>query len=342
MNNRLLIVLLYPFALLYSLGSEIRNYLFRIGYWKRFEFGVTTISVGNLTVGGTGKTPMIEYLIRLLKNKKIVTLSRGYKRKTKGFRLATRAEDNAETLGDEPAQFFEKFQDIHVAVGEERAIAIPFILAELPDTACILLDDAYQHLTVKPKLNILLSDYNRPFYNDYVLPAGLLRERRKHADRADIIVTTKCPDELLVQEINEIEQNIKRYNSNALLAFSKIVYAQPINKTGNSTLERVVSFSGLANDAPFVAELNANYQLLNHHRFKDHHDFTDDELKTLASEAKQKNAVLLTTEKDYMRIKDRIQLLEGVDLFVLPIHIEFIKAGNEFDAQILNALEASL
>jgi len=166
--------ILFPVVPIYYFVTWLRNVLYESGVFKSESYNFPVICVGNLSVGGTGKTPMIEYLIRLLKNEnKIATLSRGYKRSTEGFYLADSNAD-ARTLGDEPFQFFNKFESVMVTVGEARAMAIPFILAEKPETDIILLDDAYQHRSVKPSFSILLSDYSRPFYNDFVLPAGRL------------------------------------------------------------------------------------------------------------------------------------------------------------------------
>ena len=190
----LLRILLFPFSWLYYLITQIRNRLYDRGLKPSVKFELPVICVGNLTVGGTGKTPMIEHLIRLLQNRfKVATLSRGYGRATKGIRIAGPSE-NASTIGDEPFQFYTKFgKRITVAVGEERALAIPTILQECSDTQIILLDDGFQHRKVSPGFSILLTDYHRPFYNDFLLPSGRLRESRWGAERADVIVVTKCP-----------------------------------------------------------------------------------------------------------------------------------------------------
>ncbi|MCL4162822.1 UNVERIFIED_CONTAM: hypothetical protein GTU68_021639, partial [Idotea baltica] len=199
------------------------------------DFDRFVISVGNLTVGGTGKTPFVELLIRALESKyNIAVLSRGYKRKTKGFRLANE-NDNASSLGDEPFQYYVKYgKKSMVVVGEDRALAIQKIISHNPPNEIVILDDAYQHRRVKPQLNILLNDFNRPFYKDYVLPAGRLRESRKHANRADIIIVTKCPKGLNSMEMEGIERQIKRYSQPQVpIFFTGIKYLKPQRLFGN-------------------------------------------------------------------------------------------------------------
>ena len=203
--------LLYPFTLLYGTITDFRNHLYNMGQRPSIQFDTNVINVGNLTVGGTGKTPHVEYLIRLLHSQyKVATLSRGYGRKTKGFILAN-DEATAESIGDEPLQFYKKFKnECVVSVGEERALAIPHILTEHPETQVVLLDDAYQHRAVTPSFNILLTDYNRLFYQDYPFPSGRLRERRKGAKRANAVIVTKCPDDLSSSAQQAIEQQIRK------------------------------------------------------------------------------------------------------------------------------------
>src|SRR4051812_38727618 len=186
-------LLLYPFAVLYNLVTRLRNHLYDIGHKPAFQFETPVITIGNLNVGGSGKTPMVEYLVELLKKDfKVATLSRGYRRETKGYRTATDS-DTVRHIGDEPMQLFRKFgKDINVIVGEDRVFAIPNILHDFPETNVILLDDALQHRSVRARLSILVTEYSHPFYNDFVLPFGRLREARRGASRSDIVVVTKC------------------------------------------------------------------------------------------------------------------------------------------------------
>lgn len=333
-------ILLFPFTLLYDVITRFRNHLYDTGYKRSFSFETKIIAVGNLSVGGTGKTPLVEYIIRLLKDKRIVTLSRGYGRKTSGFRLAENS-DSPKTIGDEPYQFFCKFKDIAVAVGEERALAIPFILAELPETEVILLDDAYQHRQVNPNLNILLTDYNKPFYNDYVLPSGRLRESRKGASRADVVVVTKCPEKV---NYNVVEETIRNYNKHAHVAFSTIRYLEPRSISGSKPLSHnIFLFSGIANPDPLKKYLAATYNLIGFHRFKDHHGYSVNDLKNVTENLNSidlEDKSLITTEKDMVKLRPLLQEadLQDISIFYLPIETVFIKGGERFDEMVLGSL----
>lgn len=223
-------ILLYPLSVLYDAVTRFRNHLYNIRYKPRIHFETMVISVGNLAVGGTGKTPMVEYLIQLLKDQyKLATLSRGYGRKTKGFHFLNQ-EDTAEKVGDEPLQFFKKFgTEVVITVGEERALAIPEILFHHEETEIILLDDAFQHRKVDRDLNILLTAYASPFFADIILPAGRLREARKEAARADMVVVTKCPENLSETEQQHFKTRIKQYTVPEVpIFFSSIKYEVPV------------------------------------------------------------------------------------------------------------------
>ncbi|HWA32656.1 MAG TPA: tetraacyldisaccharide 4'-kinase, partial [Cyclobacteriaceae bacterium] len=205
-------LLLYPFAALYNLATTVRNYLYDIGHKPSFEFDTPVIAIGNLNVGGSGKTPMVEYLVSLLKEHyKVATLSRGYRRETKGYRIATES-DTVRQIGDEPMQLFRKFgKEVNVVVGEDRVLAIPNILQEFPETNVIVLDDALQHRSVRARLSILVTDCAHPFYDDFVLPFGRLRESRRGAKRSDIIVVSKCPGDIVYEKRRAMTQSIQRY-----------------------------------------------------------------------------------------------------------------------------------
>ena len=339
-------ILLSPFSFLYLFITSFRNHLYNIGYTRSFKFDTKVIAVGNLTVGGTGKTPHIEYLIRLLKDSyKIATLSRGYGRKTKGILIAD-AKANANSLGDEPMQFYKKFSpDVIVAVGEERALAIPTILFEKPDTQVILLDDAYQHRKVTPDVNILLTDYNRPFYRDSILPGGRLRESRNGAKRANTIIVSKCPDNLTEQEKEEITRQIKKYSNTVPIFFTGIIYKEPFpvfDKKVDS-IKKVILFSGIAKAGGLKAEVESNYELLKFFEYSDHHDYSASDLKKMAdyySSEKQEGLVVLTTEKDMVKIISHPDksIIENLPLYYLPIEIFFLKDKEKFDNLILNSL----
>jgi tetraacyldisaccharide 4'-kinase len=224
----LLRILLFPITIIYWMVTALRNHLFDINYSRSFQFEPHVINIGNLSVGGSGKTPTVEYLIRLLKDKYVLaTLSRGYRRTTKGFRLADQ-NDNYLSIGDEPFQYYSKFgHQVSVAVGEDRALAIPSILLERDNTQVILLDDAYQHRTVKPDLNILLTEFKKPFTSDYVLPSGRLRESRNGARRADIVLVTKCPEYVDASVQERLAQEIRKYSGPEVpVFFTRIRSAQ--------------------------------------------------------------------------------------------------------------------
>lgn len=339
-------LLLFPFAVLYDFATRFRNYLYHVGYKRSFEFETRVVAVGNLTVGGTGKTPMVEYLIRLLKDQyKIATLSRGYGRKTKGFKIASN-EDDAKSIGDEPYQFFNKHKDVVVAVGEERAVAIPFILAERPDTDLILLDDAYQHRPVKPNFNILLSSFQRPFYKDYVLPSGRLREARKGASRADVVVLTKCPQGTDLETMAQMKLEVSKYTK-APVFFAGIDYGEltPVySKNGVPTLN-VILFSGLATSELFSKYVRSKYNVIEEVVFGDHHAYTPQDISKLISLREQhqdKNMCFVTSEKDMVKLlANDIQLnFSNYPVFYIPIETKFLKDGKEFDELVLENLES--
>ncbi len=335
--------LLFPFTLIYDMVTRVRNYLFDSGYKRSFKFEANVIGVGNITVGGTGKSPMVEYLIRLLSSQySIATLSRGYGRSTKGFKI-TDEDDNAITVGDEPYQFYNKFKDITVAVGEERAVAIPFIIAEKnPDI--IILDDAFQHRYVEPSFNIMLTDYSRLFYNDYVLPSGRLREARKGADRADVIVVTKCPDNISENEMDAIEKQILTYAPNSIVTFSGIRYlpAEPV--FGNSKFsENIILFSGIANNKHLMEYLSTNFALMDEYFFPDHHGYTKKDLQSIEERFQRMpmaDKCLLTTEKDMIKLLNSTlgSTIEHLPVFYIPIETYFIRNGKTFDEKVLKSI----
>jgi tetraacyldisaccharide 4'-kinase len=336
--------LLFPFAILFDAITSVRNQLYELGFKPSARFDLPLISVGNLAVGGTGKSPMIEHLIRLLKDRfRIATLSRGYGRATKGFRLANQS-DNASTLGDEPFQFFKKFEtQVCVAVGEERAMAIPNLLDLCPDIQVILLDDAYQHRRVAPSFQILLTDYNKPFYRDFLLPVGSLRESRHGAERADVIVVTKCPPELSEDEMMEIETEIRK-NSNKPIFFTTVRYGNIIS-FGSAVLnglpERIVLVSGIASAKPMASFISSGYKIVRHFDFPDHHTYSTRDLQEITEVARAQNAAIITTEKDFVKldVAEFHIFLSQAPFFYLPIEIEFLKNGKDFDEMLLNVVK---
>lgn len=325
--------LLWPFAVLYDLVTRIRNHLYDIGHKPSFRFEIPVVSVGNLNVGGSGKTPMIEYLIRLLGvDDRIATLSRGYGRRTRGMKFAGDADDS-QTIGDEPYQLHRKFAPhVRVVVAEDRAFAIPNILNEFPEVTMVLLDDAFQHRSVRPHVSILLTEYSHPFSEDYVLPMGNLREARSFARRADVIVVTKCPHEVL----NEVQlvDRIREYAGPKPVFFSTIRYGEPVCFGVPSVMsDHIVVLTGIANPKPFVDHMAKSRSIVRHFQFGDHHRYVPGELDNIVRVAREHNAAVVTTEKDMVRLisgtcADQVR---QHSFFYVPIAAEFLKNGSEFD-----------
>ena len=329
--------ILFPFAILYGFITGIRNFLFDKGILKSYSFELPVIVVGNLSVGGTGKTPQIEYLIRLLSERySIATLSRGYKRKSDGFILAN-ANASAATLGDEPFQFFQKFPSIQVAVDADRKNGIEQLLAQEKKPQVILLDDAFQHRKVKAGFYILLTAYDDLFVEDYILPIGNLRESRSGAQRADIIVVTKCPTIISKEEQSRIKHSIKAY-SNAPVFFSTIAFDDQVHSNAKSILvseiqqSSCVLLAGIAKPDSFFDYLKNKQSVCL--TYPDHYHFTENDILQIQQQAGEKKIV--TTEKDYVRLKDS-DLKD--QLYYLPIRTSFLVDSDQFDAAIVNYLK---
>ncbi|RKR11023.1 lipid-A-disaccharide kinase [Flavobacterium sp. 90] len=325
--------ILFPFAILYGFITSIRNFLFDKGILKSTSFDIPVIAVGNLSVGGTGKTPQIEYLIRLLSDRyKVATLSRGYKRKSEGFVLAS-ATSNAEILGDEPFQFYQKFPNIQVAVDADRTNGITQLLSQQEKPQVILLDDAYQHRKVKAGFYILLTSYGDLFADDFMLPTGNLRESRSGANRANVVIVTKCPKSLSDEEQAQIRLKLKLTCSQQIyftfIDYDSFIYGEN-EKVAVSEIkdESKLLLAGIAKPTPFFDYLkNEKDECLT---FPDHHNFSDADLELVQSKAQNKR--IITTEKDYVRLKDSKLASQ---LYYLPIKSTFIKHQQNFDATIL-------
>ncbi|HUH50681.1 MAG TPA: tetraacyldisaccharide 4'-kinase [Flavobacterium sp.] len=325
--------LLFPFGLVYWLVTTVRNYFYDKGVFSSYKAPIKVIAVGNLSVGGTGKTPQIEYLIRLLSdNYKTAILSRGYKRSSKGFVLADQ-NTSVHDLGDEPFQFFLKFKNVKIAVDANRKNGIKNLL-KLPHTPeVILLDDAYQHRKVTANLYILLTAYADLYSDDFILPVGNLREPRSGAKRARAIIVTKCPKDIsevekqkIIQKLNPAQHQYVffttiNYDDYAYSADSK----QRVSALKN--IEKVV-LAGIAKPEPFFDFLKTDADVVL--KYPDHHNFSDDEIASIKSKAKGR--IIVTTEKDYVRIRAEF---DNNQLFYLPIKTEFIAGGAAFDALIL-------
>ncbi|MFD2551864.1 tetraacyldisaccharide 4'-kinase [Bizionia sediminis] len=329
---KLLRKILVPIVPIYYLVTWIRNRFYDWGIFKSKRYAHPVICVGNLSTGGTGKSPMIELLINLFKDSyQVATLSRGYKRSTKGFLLAGK-QDTAKTLGDEPYQFFNKFKDaIQVAVDANRQRGIENLL-KLPNKPdLILLDDAFQHRKVAAGFNILLTTYQEPYFTDWVLPTGNLREPKQGAKRAQIIVVTKCPDNLTAETKTQFIKNLKP-RKGQLVCFSTIKYSSMVVSAKDSkkltTLIKPTLVTGIANAAPLVQHLENCGLDFTHLNFPDHHEFTALDIAAL-----EKKAFLLTTEKDFMRLKVHKSLASK--LYYLPIQA-VITNSEAFEAAVLN------
>lgn len=326
-------VLLLPLALLYGIGIGIRNLLYRIGALRSVRFDLPVISVGNLSVGGAGKSPHIEYLLRWLDQYiSVAVLSRGYGRQTMGYRPVTEI-DNAQQVGDEPLQFKRKFPHISVSVCESRALGVPELVKRTPETQCVLLDDAFQHLAVTPALNILLTEFNRPFTRDWLLPAGRLREWRYGYRRADIIVVTKCPPDMSQQQRYEMLTEIDPYPRQRIY-FSRYQYGQPYEllrpETGRPLdLEtHVLLVSAIANTDYLLQYLGGEAGSVQTLEFEDHHYFSDSDLIEMYRRfdaMPHRNKIILTTEKDAVRLEMHESFLREhkMPLFVLPVEVAF-------------------
>ena len=308
--------ILIPFVPVYYMVTWLRNIFYDYGILKSKTYNIPVICVGNLSVGGTGKTPMIEYLIGFLQTDfKVAVLSRGYKRKTKGFVLASDTS-TVDDIGDEPYQFFTKFNNEFIAVDANRQNGIESLI-ELVNPDVILLDDAYQHRKVKAGLNILLSTYSNLFIDDILLPTGNLREPKRGVNRADIIIITKCPKVILETDKRTIINRIHP-EAHQVVLFSTIEYSNSlksekkditINDLKKTTFTLV---TGIANAEPLVNYLKLKELDFDHLNFKDHHDFTQKEIDSINSKS-----LIVTTEKDFMRLKGKI----SIPMYYLPIEI---------------------
>lgn len=360
-------ILLFP----YWLGLKIRHLLYDTGLKKVRHADVPTICIGNVTVGGTGKTPHTEMLIRTLmqdedwRGRNLAVLSRGYKRKTKGFQQVT-SDGSASAYGDEPLQIKKKFPGITVAVDKSRVEGCEFLAhperlltskkgrkcndKDFPAADLIILDDAFQHRSLKPTVSIVLVDYNRPVFKDYLLPVGRLRDLPERIGAADIIIVSKCPNEINAWEKCTWAENlgirnfdastcsgIRRNGRRQHIFFSTITYdaAEAIFPEGDPRYvytKRLILFSGIANDSPLLSYLSSNYKIVRHFRFPDHHKFSQSDINTISSAAREfPTSVIMTTEKDCQRVRDCHKIKEELKqrMFYSPIKTVFLTENEE-------------
>lgn len=335
---------LAPFAGIYWIITFLRNLLYQIGVFPSKRFNKAIIVVGNLTTGGTGKSPHTIYLLSILRNKfKTAVLSRGYKRDTSGFIIAN-YDSTAKQIGDEPMQFFNRFKNrVIVAVGEDRVAAIKQLLQRF-SLDSIVLDDAFQHRKLKADFYILLTEYGNLYSDDYVLPVGNLRESSFGARRANLVIVTKCKDFPNLDEAEAIKKQLKiRENQN--LFFSKVVYSNVLEHKqypmhfNEATKSNVLLISGIVKSKDFYLFIKDNFLSVKHFKYPDHYNYKPDDIKqiTKAYEEMSEPKIMLTTEKDYMRLKHEYALMEN--LYYLPISIQ-INREEEFNKIIENHVQS--
>jgi tetraacyldisaccharide 4'-kinase len=341
---------LIPLSWLYGFAVRLRNWLFDIGILKSKSFDIPVISLGNITVGGAGKTPHVEYLIRLLQDKeKVAVLSRGYKRKTKGYQLADK-DSTMREIGDEPYQMKQKFPHIYVAVDAKRTRGIENLTSDeaTKDVDVILLDDAFQHRYVKPGINILLVDYHRLIIYDKLLPAGRLREPLCGKNRADMVIITKCPKDLKPMEFRVLDKAMNLYPYQSLF-FTTLDYDNLKGVFSEKTLSldaiqpaNVLLLTGIASPRQMIEDLTPLCKSIEPITFMDHHQFTQKDIDKInnAFASLPSPKLIITTEKDAARLEGQEGFAEEVinNIYALPIHIRFMQEdeGEAFNNKIIS------
>jgi tetraacyldisaccharide 4'-kinase len=346
-------ILFYPIALIYGLITGLRNFLYNSGVLSSVEFHIPVICIGNITVGGTGKTPHTEYVADLLRDHfRVATLSRGYKRRSRDFRIASSASPVKE-IGDEPMQIFRKFPDVLVAVDRNRVNGVNRILEEKPDIEVIILDDAFQHRRITPGFSILLFDFNRPIIRDYMMPYGNLRENKGNMRRADIILISKSPENISPIQRRIIVKEIDKapYQN---LYFTSITYKDPLPVFEDSGAAEllidmsdtdqcgIVLITGIANPQPLKDYLNKTFKEINHLSFPDHYNFKEKDIQTISTAyigLKSPVRYIITTEKDAVRLREFTNIAEPFKsaLFYIPVGIKFLNDDkDEFDNMIVD------
>lgn len=338
--------LLLPISFIYAFVLFIRHKLYDWGILKSKSFNIPNICVGNLNLGGTGKTPHIEYLVRLLSDEyKIAVLSRGYGRKTKGYILANDSHSHND-IGDEPLQYHKKFNNIIVAVDEDRCEGVTRLLKEENPPQLILLDDAYQHRKIKAGLNILLTDYYNLYSNNYLVPTGILRDIKAAAKRADIIVVTKSPNVISPYNKRDVENSLKPLPHQKVF-YSYIDYQEfkPFSKTSYEfdikEAKTALLFCGIANTYSLEDHLKRKYNTVAKVQFSDHHDFTEKDIDMVIERYNAligKHKIIVTTEKDAMRLINSsfVNKFDDIPVFTIPIKVKFHnEESNNFDDEII-------
>ena len=323
--------LLYPLSLIYNLYTSFRNFLFDLGIIDSIEYKIPTIGIGNLSTGGTGKSIVVDYIIGKFKNKnKITTLSRGYNRNTKGFIQASNMS-TAYEIGDEPFQFYSKHPEINVVVCEDRRKGMNIILKNLPDTDLCIWDDVFQHRFVKPGLMILTTTFQYPFYKDEILPVGNLRENISSAKRADLIVVTKCPDNLSQKDKISFLESLNP-NDNQKVFFSSLTYMQKIKSDSEEVdidvLEDVdfILVTGIADSSYLVNFLKNKALKFKHLKYSDHYNFNKSSIDKITGLSL--NKIIITTEKDFGRLRPKIN---NRDIYYIEVGLKFPREINEYN-----------
>jgi tetraacyldisaccharide 4'-kinase len=349
-TKRLLALILSPLSLLYGIGVSLRNMVYDTELTKSSKFSLPVIGVGNLAIGGAGKTPHVEYLISLLQPYiNTAILSRGYNRSTSGFMFVS-PQHSALDVGDEPLMYARRYRDVVVAVGENRAIAIPLIMRQYPQIQTIILDDAFQHRSVMPYINIMLTQYELPYYNDFLLPSGRLREWRQGYKRADIIIITKCPDSIDENTKNQMISFINPLKHQRIF-FSKYAYqnmyhfydpSQSLNieKDHDVILISAIANTNYLND--YIASQTDNFLNM---EYADHHNFTERDIHHIIDTFKARQSTtkyIITTEKDAVRLQAYSSMLyeSKIPIYVLPVKVVFLNnEGHLFDEYIKSKLQ---
>jgi len=347
-RNRIVQILLLPFSLLYGLGVSLRNLFYKWKVLSSVSFNLPVISLGNLTVGGAGKSPHVEYLINLLKPYvHVSTLSRGYKRKTKGF-VEVQPFFTADKAGDEPVQFKRKHPDIGVFVNESRMFGIPQLVSKRPQTQVVLLDDAFQHLSVTPGMNILLTEYQRLFTNDFLLPSGRLREWPSAYKRADVMIVSKCPTDFTEKEKQQVIHEIKPLPHQSVF-FSYYEYYNPYSLFDHSRVKLdneldILLVSGIARTDYLLDYLVPKVNDIRILEFEDHHDYSGMDIGKIKQQfdlLKARRKIILTTEKDAIRLLNHKQYFinNKMNIFALPISVKFhFQEQEKFDEMVKSFL----
>jgi len=344
-------ILLLPIALLYHIVLSIRHKLYDWRILKSWQFEYPVIGVGNLNLGGTGKTPTVEYLINILRpHYRVATLSRGYGRKTKGFQRAD-SQSTYETIGDEPLQYFRKFPDVKIGVDEDRIEGMEKLVFGKDTPDVYLLDDAFQHRRIKAGLNLLLTEYQHLYCNDFLFPAGTLRDIKSAARRTQIIIVSKSPktmDESDKQRI--INKLIPKKHQKVFFSYLEYQPLQPLNEAAKQvsfdSADSVLAFCGIANPKPFVKELKNRHKTIDFLHFGDHHAYTENDVKTILKRFENLaggKKIIVTTEKDAARLTNSPYLcqFEKAPLYAFPVSVRFHEE-EKFNEEILNYVRQNI